>query len=184
MGFSQVIDWSNELRNDYDKWINHGRNIAKQSCKHKNKDDPDTFNMEYCRYCEECGYSEDSQEPMMNFGYPLEMGVPNDEKIKEIIDNTNCTIMENEESGESFIVLTGGGMDLSQDIALAFTIAEKWIPSDLAREVCTQYGLSISGKNWFRLMEMCKQSLKNEIGHAETQIKRIDEVVKKARGKK
>jgi hypothetical protein len=39
-------------------------------------------------------------------------------------------------------------MDLSQDIALAFNIAQKWQPMSLLSSVCKQYGLSKSGKNF------------------------------------
>ncbi len=46
---------------------------------------------------------------------------------------------------EYFLALTGGGMDLSQDIALAYIIAQGWIPTALAYEVSTQPELSVSG---------------------------------------
>ena len=33
MGFSISIDWQEEFKKDYDKWINHGKDILMSSCK-------------------------------------------------------------------------------------------------------------------------------------------------------
>jgi len=72
-----------------------------------------------------------------------------DEKILQVVERTVCTVMENTETGEWFLTLCGGGMDLSQDIALAYHIMDKWLPLELLQRVCTQPGLSIS-KEEFR----------------------------------
>jgi hypothetical protein len=45
---------------------------------------------------------------------------------------------------EYFLALTGGGMDFSQNIALAYIIAQGWIPIALAYEVFTQLELNVS----------------------------------------
>ena len=158
-----MVNWHDEFKADYDKWSNLGRQAIESNCKHTTqatgkKTERDT-NMHYSGWCEECGHSEDSANPMMNYAYPLEI-TPKDELILEVLENTNLTVMENTETGEYFLVLTGGGMDLSQDIALAYIILEKWIPYELAINVSTQKGLSVGGKSWDRLKKGMQESLK------------------------
>jgi len=150
MSFSIWIDWMEEFKEHHDKWTNHGRRVLEDNCKHFDKSKDDN-NLRYSGYCDKCDISEDSANPMMNYIYPLELKDFEDKKILEVIKNTNCTIMENEESGEWFLTLCGGGMDLSQDIALAYVILERWIPEDLITQVCKQKGFSISKSNFKRL---------------------------------
>jgi hypothetical protein len=149
------IDWSEELK-DCEKWVNHGRVAIEEGCTHKTQDkygdteeDKET-NMRYSGYCEECGHYEDTASPMMNFGHILDIK-PDEEEILEVVNETNCTIMENTETGEYFIVLCGCGMDLSQDIALAYIVIQKHIPIDLINSICKQKGLSQSEKNFERI---------------------------------
>jgi len=146
------IDWMEEFKNNYDKWRNVGRELIEENCNHKTQDkDSDENNREtnirYSGWCDECGVGEDSCQPMMNHIYPLETE-PTDEKVLKIVNETNLTVMQNTETDEYFLVLCGGGMDLSQDIALAYIYAQNWIPEDLIREVCTQPNLSVSGEKW------------------------------------
>ncbi len=137
MGYSIHHDWSN-----YDENLeNHGRNILMSSCKHKE-------GVQGNDWCEKCDISEDSAEPMMNYLYPLELTDFDDSKILKVVKETNCTIIENTETGEWFLTLCGGGMDLSQDIAFSYQILETWIPQDLLREVCKQPLLSLGKKNY------------------------------------
>ena len=163
MGYSININWREEFTKNYDKWENCGRQVIEQKCKHKD-------GVQDNGYCEKCEVYEDTAEPMMNFGYPLEIS-PDDDKILEVVEKTNCTVMYNSESEEYFLALTGGGMDLSQDIALAYHILEKWIPYDLAINVCTQKGLSVGGKNWERLRKAMIDSLKNCRDQADRKLK-------------
>ncbi len=160
MGFSQHIDWSEEFKSHYEKWTNHGRNILLNSCKHHDED-KDNTNTEYSGYCEKCDISEDSCEPMMNYIYPLELKDFDDEKILKVAKETNCSIMENEDSGEWFLVLCGGGMDLSQDIALSYVILERWIPESLITQVCKQKSFSISKDNFEVLRKAIIEQSKN-----------------------
>jgi hypothetical protein len=171
MSFSIYHDWS-EYK---ESMINHGRNVIEEACTHyatpRQKKEGDT-NMRYQNYCDKCGYSEDSGYPMMNFKYPLELDSFDDEKILEVLKRTNCTVIEDEDTGEWFLSLTGGGMDLSQDIALAYHILEKWIPFDLCVSVCTQPGLSIGGKDWGVLKAAMQESLERMKGQAERALER------------
>ena len=156
MTFSIRVDWSEELKTE--KWENVGRSIAEESCKHKHPEGHGETSMRYGGYCEECDFCEDSAIPMMNFAYPLET-TPDDEKVLEVVKRTNCTVMRNTETDEFFLVLCGGGMNLSQDIALAYHLIENWIPFDLATSVCTQEGLSVGGKDWTVLKKAMQKSL-------------------------
>lgn len=96
--------------------------------------------------------------PMMNYGHLLDIK-PEEEDILRVILNTNCNVMQNTETDEYFIVLTGGGMDLSQDIGLSYIWLQKWIPEDLIKNICSQEGFSISKEN-FKILkkEILEQS--------------------------
>ena len=123
----------------------------------------------------------DKNFPMMNYAYPLEMGEPSEDKILEICLKTNCTVVEDTETGDFFLALTGGGMDLSQDIALAYMIAEKWLPTSLLRNVCTQPALSVSKKEYRKIMSRIKEQLRMENARNKDHLKRINEELKKLR---
>jgi len=166
MSFAIYQDWSKYNEN----MINHGRYAIENSCEHTGDRGEDS-NMLCSGYCDECGYFEDSAIPMMNYIYPLELDCFDDEKILEVVEKTNCTVIENEETGEWFLAICGGGMDLSQDIALAYHILEKWVPFELAMQVCTQKNLSLSGKNWERMRDAVVASLKKDRDNAEFRIK-------------
>lgn len=164
MGFSVFIDWIEEFKKNYDKWENLGRAILNEKCNHHSKDSGENNLISYQGYCEKCDVYEDSCEPMMNYGYPLYFNYIEEEhkeRILEVVKNTNCTIMYNNETDTSYLVLCGCGMDLSQDIALGFLIMEKWIPEDLIGQVCKQKGFSISLKNFDRLKEAIIEQAKH-----------------------
>jgi hypothetical protein len=149
MGYAINQDMQEVFENP-DKWINHGREVLINSCKHKAISDG---------YCEKCEIYEDSAIPMMNYLYPLEFKDYEDEKIIKVVKETNCTILENSDTGELFLALCGGGMDLSQDVGLSYIILEKWIPENLIGEIINQKGFSISEKN-FKILkcEIIEQS--------------------------
>ena len=159
MQMTHYIDWYSEYRINPDRWHNHGRRVAVQSCVHKTKGKSET-NMMYSGWCEKCGFYEDSCEPMMNYGYPLYC-LPDDEKILRIIQETCLTVMEDTVTTEYFLVLCGGGMDLSQSIAYAYLLAGQRIPDELVFEVCTQPCLSVSKKEYVEVMQACINELEN-----------------------
>ena len=166
MSFSISVDWSEETYNKEtgeENYINIGRQTAEENCTHKTQDnsnDKET-NMRYSGYCDECGFGEDSCNPMMNYAYPLETE-PSEEAIKKVINNTNCTVMKKESTDEYFLALCGGGMDLSQDIALAYIYCEKWLPKDLLTRVCEQPCLSVGSKAWKTIARTIIEQSKNE----------------------
>ena len=173
--YSIKIDWMEELKTE--KWLNNGRIAIEKNCTHHKENEEDT-NMRYSGYCDQCEVSENTAHPMMNFIYPLEIE-PSSDAILETVKKTNCTVMENTETGEHFLTLTGGGMDLSQDIALAYHICQNWIPFDLAVATATQKEFSLNKQDWQRMKDAVIASLKNEIVKAEEKIKSFKEEVTK-----
>lgn len=179
MEITYFIDWQDEYKQHSDRWLNHGRRVAESSCRHKtqNKDkDESETNMLYSGWCEECDLYEDSCEPMMNYGYLL-YGLPDGEKVLNIIKETCLTVMENDETGQCFLVLCGGGMDLSQSIAYAYLLAGQRIPDELVFEVSAQPCLSVNKKAYFQVMRACKAELEGVRQRALGRIKQIDEVL-------
>jgi len=115
----------------------------------------------------------DEHYPMMLYAYPLNWE-PKDDKIIEVCTTTNLTVVQDEETGDYFLALSGGGMDLSQDIALAYLIIEGRIPITLAYNVCTQPNLSVHGKNWLKVMRAIKSELRNGVRNYRQHIKKIN----------
>jgi DnaJ-class molecular chaperone len=160
------IDWGEEFKDNFDKWENKTQNVLRSILEDKENEKfkevaerlevlNDEGNLQ--EYYEE---SLDSYNPMMNFGYSLETE-PNDEDILKVALNTNCSIMYNTETNENFIVLNGGGMDLSQDIGLSYVFIENWIPEDFINNISTQKGLSISEENFEILKKAIIEQSKN-----------------------
>ncbi len=179
MEMTHFIDWHEEFKEHPDRWLNHGRRVAEQSCKHQSQDNGSCeTNMRYSGWCEECDFYEDSCEPMMNYGYPL-YGVPDDDKILHVIQKTCLTVMENDETGECFLVLCGGGMNLSQSIAHAYLLAGQRIPDELVFEVSTQPCLSVSKSDYIQVMRECRKELKDIRRRASHRLEEIDNALKK-----
>jgi len=174
MGYSINQDMQ-EIYDNPDKWTNHGREALINSCHHQTQDESEKdvdkeFNVSYGGYCEECDISEDSAVPIMNYIYPLELKDFDEDKILKVVKNTNCSVMENQETGEWFLVLCGGGMDLSQDIALSYIFLEKWIPEDLITQVCKQRGFSISKDNF----EILKKEIIEQSKHYNNKFNQLE----------
>ncbi len=140
------VDWSEYYNSD---WENEGRRVLHNSCNHEQ--------LENENWCEKCEISEDDCEPMMNYAYPL-VTTPNDEDILKVVKNTCLTVMEKD--GNYFLALCGGGMDLSQQIGLAYILIENWIPKSLIGEISKQKGLSVGGEDWKLLRSKIIEQLK------------------------
>ncbi len=173
--YSIFVDWREEYERNSEKWENVGRRIIEEECPHL--DHRDDNNMRYKGWCTDCGYSEDSAYPMMNYAYPLETH-PDDDKVLEVLEKTNCTVMYNTEDDKYYLALTGGGMDLSQDIARAYQIIENWIPMDLLINVCTQPELSMHGKEWRAMAQQILKQLDIDINSLNRTKKRWEEAIK------
>jgi len=120
----------------------------------------------------------DREYPMMLYAYPLEFDELEDDKIIRICTETNCTVVRDAKTDSLFLALTGGGMDLSQDIALAYIIAQKWVPFALALAVSTQPNLSKHGKAYRKVMRGIVDSLSMDTGHATEQIAKAKNGIK------
>jgi len=170
MGYSIDVDWSDYLEKG---WENIGRSILEESCNHKTQEGcGDETNARYSGYCEKCEISEDDCSPMMNYAYPLET-TPNDEDILKVVKNTCLTVMEKD--GKYYLALCGGGMDLSQQVALAYIFIEKWIPLDLLTEVSKQKGLSVGGEDWKLLRNSMIKQFKVNSDNLNSQLKSWEE---------
>lgn len=122
----------------------------------------------------------DDHYPMMLYCYPLFCD-PSEEKIVEVCRKTACTVVRDNENDDYYLALAGGGMDLSQDIALAYIIAEGFIPHSLAMNVNRQPCLSVGGKDYIRIAKEIKRQLKIEISQCKSNIKAWDDSVKQYR---
>jgi hypothetical protein len=108
----------------------------------------------------------------MNYAYLLTIE-PSEEAIYKVVSETNLTVMYNTEENAYYLALCGGGMDLSQDIALAYFYAQRWIPYSLIKNPTLKDGvfpISINKQEGIHphpqrmgisstriLMEVCKQ---------------------------
>lgn len=161
-GYSiSIHDWQDE------KWNFVGRHIEENAKGEWSEDNQD-------------GVGTDDHYPMMNYAYPL-CECPDDKTIRKIHKKTNCTVVEDTETGDVFLALCGGGMDLSQDVAMAYIIAEDVIPADLAYNVSRQEGLSQHRKDWLKVMRYCRKALISEAECCKNTAKRIQEAMKEYR---
>jgi hypothetical protein len=124
---------------------------------------------------------------MMLYVYPLD-GEPTEEQIAAVCAGTACTVLERldcerDPTGEFFLALCGGGMDLSQDVALAYVLVGERIPAALAEEVSTQSGLSKSGGEWRRVMRECRRSMRIAAHNYRYRIRRITDALHDERSK-
>lgn len=186
------FDWSE----NYDKntggvkYRNLGREVLEDNCKHTDMDsrsNDKVNNISYSGSCEKCGVSEDDAIPMMNYIYPVwgKYGGYSNKKILSVVTKTNCTLVEDNDSGELFLTLCGGGMDLSQDIALAYYLLSdgpyNMIPVDVLRSMCLQPGVSIRLTEFAKVTKQGIREIKNDIGQLQRKLKEFKEANKKVR---
>jgi len=175
------FDWTSNVNDDgCEKYKNIGREILLDSCKHKSSASNNG-------YCEKCSISEDDAMPMMNYIYPVwnRGGGYSDEKILRVVTETNCTLVEDNDSGELFLTLCGGGMDLSQDIALAYYLLGdgpyNMIPVDVLRSMCLQPGLSIGLREFVKVTKQGIREIKCEIKNLHWKLNEMKKANKEAR---
>jgi hypothetical protein len=185
MSYSVRIDWYHEFKENFSNWHNEGERVVREILQNP---DHENFSqaVEFTEYTEKEAkemrhnrlvdslLENEYLVPMMNYGYPLDIN-PKDKDIFEVVCETNCTVMYDYENDQFYLALTGGGMDLSQDIALAYIIIQKWVPFDLAINVNTQKNLSVHGKNWEKVKEGVINSLKSDRKRAQNKIERWSE---------
>lgn len=173
MGYTIRFDWMEEFKERFDNWENKTEYLVRGNCKHYNQD-KNNNNIDYSGYCEECEVYENSFQPMMNYAYPLEIE-PKDEDIIKCWKETGLIVMYNTEQDEHYLVLTGGGMDLSQQIARAYIICQRWIPHDLMINVSSQKGLNVGGEEFEKLRKEMIYQFENTRDNCERKIKEWSE---------
>lgn len=141
------------------------------------------LNGEKCEPYEGCQCCEDDSgnlAPMMNFIYPLDyQGLVTKEKQIELAQ-TNCILVQENETDDYFLTLTGGGMDLSPSIAYAFMIAQKWLPLDLINELNPGWcKCQLSEKKFKQLRNIIREQLNSEISRFKEKKQKWDLPIKK-----
>lgn len=158
--FSRMVDWREAVQESYDSSDPEWSFVGVDSYSEKQKeDDPDV------------GF------PMMNFAYPV-FGNINDDAIKKICRETNCTVVFNNHEDRFYLALTGGGMDLSQDIAKAYILAQGYIEWDFIDAVYISAPLSVS-EYWYRkILRELKRQFKIKSENASYEHERISAILK------
>lgn len=122
--------------------------------------------------------------PMMNYAYPIEHFDGNESIIKKVNEQTACCIVYDTEEEEYYLALTGGGMDLSQDIAKAYMIVQGFIEWDLLDEVYLYSPLSVS-KFWYKkILREAKRQYKINRDRAITKLEQIEGYLAKIKEEK
>lgn len=155
-------NWQNE------KWECIGRRVLEKQCNHFDHDDS-MNNVEYQGWCEKCEIYEDDGYPMINEIYPL-LYEPTDDEVLKVLD-AGLTVMYDNEADEYCMALCGGGMDLSQNIGLAYIHTRKHIPMEWLFNINTQKELSVYGDDWNLLKKEMQKELKFLGNRAKQQLK-------------
>ena len=115
---SRFVDWLEAFKGS--EWEFLGRQVMEEKKGYWSEDNPE-------------GLEGDDYVPIYNYAYPLNMNSLEDEKILRICKETNCTVVYNEEEDSLYLALCGCGMNLSQDIALAYMIAYSFGEAEYGR---------------------------------------------------
>ena len=158
-----VDDWSDSRWNHIAVDIMYDYYLNSRAAKKEAKD----LNMSIEDYARETA---NGNYPMMLYCYPL-YGRPDDKTIIKICKETPCGVVEDTDTDEYFLTLCGGGMDLSQSIAMAYIIAEGHVPYSLAVEVSKQPELSVHGSRWLKVARHIKKQLKQEKHSIDSEIR-------------
>jgi hypothetical protein len=105
--------------------------------------------------------------------YPL-FSESDEEKIIKICEETDCTVDYNLQDD-----MTGGGINLSQDIALAYIIADGCIERDMIENICT-FGTFRVPKNDYRIiLNELERQLAININNQTQKLSKVREQLKK-----
>ncbi|MDD5697825.1 MAG: hypothetical protein PHH77_04335 [Victivallaceae bacterium] len=169
---SIYVDWFDEnIERDWDfigaAIMYHRESLRLERCPHGNR------NLGCCQECE-CFPDErrSANMPMMNFAYPLEFE-PSEDIIYRVCNETNCTVVRQLSSDIYFLALTGGGMDLSQDVALAYIIADGCIEWDMLENIYISGAFSVSEENYQLILRELKRQLVISIGNQTAKLKEV-----------
>lgn len=116
----------------------------------------------------------DKYFPMMNYAYPLDND-PTDDEIQEIHERTGCTVVQKKSTGAYYLALTGGGMDLSQDIGLAYLVTDDWIPADMVNSIYARKALSLRGDDYQELLKGIQKTVEAEKNKLNRTLEEVEE---------
>ena len=159
---SRYVDWSKAFNGD--EWECLGRQVMEERRGCWSDENPE-------------GIEGDDYIPIYNFAYPLDLSILDEGKIERICTETNCTVVYSHEEDALYLALCGCGMDLSQDIALAYMIAYSYgeeeygrIPRHMLFDVYKSGALSVSLEQFQHIrekvikgFESLKQSCEREL---------------------
>ena len=176
--FNLYVNWSDE--DILKTWDFIGAGIVYQyeykrlqECPHGNQN---------LRYCDECEcfpeIREADNKPAVNFVYPL-VKKPSAGKILRVCNETSCTVIRNLDDENYYLALTAAGMDLSQDIALAYIIADGQIHWDMLEDIYTTKVFSVTEKDYQTVLKKLEEQLKFSIKRRQTKLKEVIRQLKK-----
>lgn len=123
-------------------------------------------------------------EPMMNHRYPLpHFNDKNlsDEFIKKALNRAgSVTLIEDLESNEKYLALTGGGMDLSWDIVKGYVNLGFAPPAHFCRDLPRFGGDRLTQENKEAIMA-CRKSLSAQSGWNQRGLEKLDDLEKTMR---
>jgi hypothetical protein len=171
---SRYVNWSDE--GVYRVWDFIGAGVIYNRERKKLSQCPHGNAMqEYCHECEV--YPEDKRNanyPMMNYAYPL-FSEPDEEKIARVCEGTSCTVVYNLQDDTYYLALTGGGMDLSQSIALAYIIADNCLEWDMLESINISGAFSVSEEEYQIILKEMERQLTISIDNHKTKLKKVRE---------
>ncbi len=159
---SRYVDWWEAFKGN--EWDCLGRHVMEEKNGEWSEDNPE-------------GLEGDDYVPIYNYAYPLGLSSLDENKIIRICTETSCTLAYNTEEDSLYLALCGCGMDLSQDIALAYMIAYSYgneeygrIPDHMLFDVYKLSPLSVSKEQFKHIQkaliegfEILKQSCEREL---------------------
>lgn len=162
--YSIYVDWSKEFESEVWEFVGAYQGYTEE----EREDDPD------------------AGMPMMNYAYPIHYFDSKGDRIRKICQETNCTVVYNIDEDRHYLALTGGGMDLSQDIALAYLMAtgkdsnpeNGYIEWDMIDEIYINSPLSVAEKEFKLILKHLERQTKISLENNKSRLVQIQEKMK------
>ncbi len=116
--------------------------------------------------CHEC--EEGFVYPMMNYAYPVNCDFT--EENRRIALDCGLFLFEMPDSGDVYMSLMGGGMDLSPNILLAYLRLKGCIPLDWAMEFRQDYRANITEEQHQEIAAACRETVRNQLYHIQNKL--------------
>lgn len=158
---SRYVDWNEEWLKD--EWEFTGADLMYQKACNQ---EPEDYTPEEIQ---------EQNMPMYNYAYQLERTSIEDSVIRRVCEKTSCTVVYNQKENSYYLALTGCGMDLSQDIALAYMIVDGCVNWDMLEDVYIHAPISVSKQRYFEILKQMKSQLKIRMDSYKNRIEKIDD---------